>query len=228
MQAKREEKMDDDTTRLCRALLQLSQATEAIITKETPANEGVPEDGAAILRLLRWHGPKTIDAIANFVRLPIERTTETIGLMVESGFIRNASATDTAVVELAAEGVAVARRIAVAQRNRVQQAAERLSSQQRETAANLLEELVGGLVGESESFKILCSECWAFDARECIKGSPADDCALVCSDSANLDPNLQEGPEDCPVRGPALACRTAEFGKTIGVSGSSGPASNNM
>ena len=193
--------MQQDNTRIWRSLLQLAQATYAVLEREVPESEGLPANGLAVLRLLRWHGEKTLTAIAAFVGVTTATMDETIREMVSLGFVRRhsgSSGTDSAVFELAPQGVGVARRIVIAQRERIEGSIALLPDDQRETVATLLETLANELVADSTGFGITCAECWGFDARECVKANCAEHCAFLSAQRSDLDPDLGEGPDDCP------------------------------
>ncbi len=193
--------MQQDNTRIWRSLLQLAQATYAVLEREVPESEGLPTHGVAVLRLLRWHGEKTVSAIAAFVGVTNTTMDETLREMLRLGFIKHrseASDADSTVVELAPLGVDVARRIVNAQRRRVERSIACLTEDQQETAATLLETLAYDLVSDSPGFGITCSECWALDMRECVKPESGEHCSFRKAQRADLDPILDESPDDCP------------------------------
>lgn len=193
--------MEQDSARMWRATLQLAQAAYAVLEREVPEAEGLPTNGLAVLRLLRWHGGKTTRAIAAFVGVGATTMDETIREMIRLGFVRRmsgSSSTDSAVFELAPQGLHAARRILIAQRERIGRSIAALPEDQHETAAALLETLAYELVADSAGFGITCAECWAFDARECIRASVAEHCAFRRAQRADLDPDLGEAPDDCP------------------------------
>lgn len=193
--------MRQGNSRTWRSLLQLAQATYAVLEKEVPESEGLPANGLPVLRLLRWHGGKTLSAIAAFVGVTPPTMDETMGEMVRLGFARRHSgSSDTVsdVFELAPKGVDAARRIIAAQRARIERSVARLPADQHEIAATLLETLAYELTSDSAGFGITCAECWALDVRECIRPSCAEYCAFRRAQRADLDPDLSEGPDDCP------------------------------
>ncbi len=193
--------MQQDNRRIWRSLLQLAQATYAVLEREVPESEGLPTNGLAVLRLLRWHGGKTLRAIAAFVGVTTTTMDETMREMVRLRFVRRhsgSSSTDSAVFELAPQGVDAARRIVIAQRGRIERSIARLPDDQHETAATLLEAMAYELVADSAGFGITCAECWALEVRECMKAGTAEHCAFRKARRANLDPDLSEGPDDCP------------------------------
>lgn len=193
--------MEHDDTRIWRSLLQLSQATNAVLEREVAETEGLPTDGLAVLRLLRWHGGKTLSAIAAFVGVSTTTMNETMREMVTLGFARfhsGSSGEGRVIFELAPRGLDAARRIVIAQRERVERSIARLPDEQHEAAATLLETLAYELVADSPEFGITCAECWAFDARECVRASLEEHCAFRRARRADLDPDLGEGPDDCP------------------------------
>lgn len=193
--------MGQDNTRVWRSLLQLAQAAYAVLEREVPESEGLPTNGFAVLRFLRWHGEKTLGAIAAFVGVTTATMDETIREMIRLGFIRRhseSSSTGSAVFELAPLGLDATRRIVIAQRERIARSVAQLPEDQHESAATLLETMAYGLVADSTGFGITCAECWAFDARECVKTSIAEHCAFLRAQRADLDPDLGEGPNDCP------------------------------
>ncbi len=199
--------MQQEHTQVWRSLLQLAQATYAVLEREIPECEGLPTNGLAVLRLLRWHGEKTLPAIAAFVGVPAASMDETIGEMVRSGFIRRppeSSGATPDVFELAPQGVVVAKRIITSQRDRIEQAIARLPDDDHEAAATFLEALAYELAADSAGFGITCAECWALDVRECIKPASDEQCAFRRAQRADLDPDLGEGPDECPGR--TLAC----------------------
>lgn len=189
--------MQQNSTRVWRALLQLAQATHAVLEREVPERAGLPAGGLAVLQLLRWHGGKTLRAIAAHLDVTPSTIDELLREMVRLGFTRRhagSNGTDADVFELAPGGVAAARRIVAAQRERVGRSISHLPSDQREAAAALLETLAYELVTASPEFRITCAECWAFDAQECTKPS----CAFRKARRVDLNPDLGEGPDDCP------------------------------
>lgn len=193
--------MQQDHTRIRRSLMQLAQAAYAVLEREVPESEGLPTNGLAVLRLLRWHGEKTLRAIAAFVGVTAVTMDETIREMISLGFVRRhpgSSSTDAVVFELAPQGVNVARSVVATQRERIERSVARLPAEQRETAARLLDTLAYGLVADSAGFGITCAECWAHEARECAKTSSAEYCAFLRAQRADLNPDLSEGPDDCP------------------------------
>lgn len=193
--------MPQDTTQIWRSLLQLAQATYAVLEREVPEYEGLPTNGLAVLRLLRWHGGKTLEAISAFVGVTPTTMDETVREMVRLGFINRSSEsslTDSAVYALAPLGVDVARRIVIAQRKRIEKLIACLSDDQQAIAASFLETLAYELVADSAGFGITCAECWALDTRECIKTDAAESCAFRKAQRAQLDPDLSEGPNECP------------------------------
>lgn len=193
--------MQDETTRIWRLLLQLAQATEAVLEREIPRNNGLPTHGLPILRLLRWHGPKTATAISAFLEVSIAQAQEALDEMVGVGFIRQTTSNNDEecdTYELAPGGLHAASQTILAQRSHIQHTIEQLSSEYRMAAGDFLDSLVSGLVSDSESFGIDCAECWAFDVRECVKSGTARSCAFRKAHCANLDPDPDEGPDDCP------------------------------
>ncbi len=193
--------MQKQNTQVWRSLLQLAQATYAVLEREVPEEAGLPTNGLPVLRLLRWHGGKTRTAIAAFVGMTAATMDETIQEMLRLGFVRvHAGATNNQsdVFELAPRGVDVARRIASAQRERIERSITALSGDQYEAAATLLETMAYNLIADSTGFGITCAECWAFDAHECIKPTSAKHCAFRQAQMAELDPDIFEGPDDCP------------------------------
>ncbi len=193
--------MQQETTQIWRSLLQLAQATYAVLEREIPENEGLPTNGLAVLRLLRWHGEKTLTAIASFVGVSTATMAETVREMVRLEFVEQhpgSSGTKADVFELSPLGVDVTRRIVTTQRDRIERSIARLPKGQHEAAAALLETLAYELVADSAGFGITCAACWALDARECIKPSSAAHCAFRRAQRADLDPDLSEGPDDCP------------------------------
>lgn len=80
--------MQRNNTRIWRSLLVLAQATYAVQEREVPEGEGLPANGLAVLRLLRWHGGKTLRAIAAFVGVTTTTRDETIREMVRLRFVR--------------------------------------------------------------------------------------------------------------------------------------------
>jgi DNA-binding MarR family transcriptional regulator len=199
--------MQQDTTQAWRSLLQLAQATYAVLEREIPENEGLPANGLAVLRLLRWHGGKTLSAIAAFVGVTTATMDETMREMVRLGFVRRGpetSSEDSPVFELDALGVDVSRRVVVAQRKRIERSLARLPEGQQEAAAAILETLAFDLVADSPGFSITCAECWALDVRECVKSASAEHCAFRLAQRADLDPDLSDGPSDTPA--PCSGC----------------------
>lgn len=193
--------MPRDNTQVWRSLLQLAQATYAVLEREVPEREGLPANGLAVFRFLRWHGGKTLSAIAAFVGVTTTTMNETLNEMVRLGFVtchEGSSSTDSDIFELAPQGIETARRIVAAQKERIEQSISRLPEGQHELAARLLETLAYELVAESAGFGITCAECWAFDARECMKVASTEHCAFRRAQRANLDVDLSEGPSDCP------------------------------
>jgi len=194
--------MQQEKIQVWRSLLQLAQATYAVLEREIPDCEGLPTNGLAVLRFLRWHGGKTLSAIAIFVGVSTALMEETISEMVRMGFIRGAKESDgetQGVFELAPEGVAVAKRINASQRDRIEQAIARLPGGNLEEASALLAGLAYELVADSTGFGISCAECWALDTQECVKAGAEECCAFRKAQVAELDPDLSQGPDDCPV-----------------------------
>ncbi len=193
--------MQQDQTRIWRSLLQLSQATYAVLEREVPEAEGLPTNGFAVLRLLRWHGEKTLSAIAAFVGLGTSAMRETMYEMVNRGLVRGPvepNVLDSSVFELAPLGVESARRIFDIQRTRIQRCISRLPEGQLATVATLLETLAYELAADSTGFGITCAECWAMDAQACLQPGAGDHCAFRRAQRADFDPDLGEGPDDCP------------------------------
>lgn len=203
--------MRQDHTQIWRSLLQLAQATYAVLEREVPESEGLPTNGLPVVRFLRWHGEKTLSAIAAFVGVTTASMDGTLKVMLKMGFVRHAtepSSTDLSLFELAPNGVDAARRIVASQRSRIERAIARLPVDQHAKAAALLETLAYELVADSAGFGITCAECWALDARECVKTDSYDQCAFRKAQRADLDPDLSEGPDDCPN---ACSTRTPHF-----------------
>lgn len=90
------------------------------------------------------------------------------------------------------------RRIIAVQRDRIERLITRLPDDRQETVAMLLETLAFELVADSAGFGITCAECWALDVRECIGTGSEEHCAFRRAQRADLDPDLGEGPDDCP------------------------------
>lgn len=193
--------MQQDNAQIRRSLLQLAQATYAVLEREVPEREGLPNNGLAVLRLLRWHEGKTLAAIAAFVGVTTATMDETIREMVRLRFLKRpaeSSGENSTVFELAPLGVDTVRRIIAAQHERIERSIARLPKDQQDTVATLLETLAYELVADSAGFGITCAECWALDVRECISAGSGENCAFRKAQRADLDPDLSEGPEDCP------------------------------
>ncbi len=193
--------MHDNNTQIWRSLLQLAQATYAVLEREIPESEGLPTNGLAVMRLLRWHGTKTLGAIAAFVGVNTVMMDEVLREMVRLRFIRHeseSSSGDTEAFELAPLGIEVTRRIILAQRDRIERSVAQLDKDQQEIAATMLEKLAYELVADSAGFGITCAECWALDVRECTSANSSEHCAFRKAQRANLDFDLSEGPGDCP------------------------------
>lgn len=190
-----------DNVRIWRSLLQLGQATYAVLEREVPESEGVPAHGLAVLRLLRWHEGKTLSAIAAFVGVTVATMQETVDEMLRLGLVRHqleSKGMRSVVFELAPQGLDAANRIIAAQRNRIERSVARLPTDQHEMAATILESLSYELVADSAGFAITCAECWAFSARDCVKSSVSRSCAFLRAERSDLDPDLIEGMNDCP------------------------------
>lgn len=201
--------MQQYSTEVWRSLLQLGQAAHTVLEREVPESQGVPTNGLAVLRLLRWHGGKTSTAIAAFVGVTPAAMDVTMREMMRQHFVKRQSTmsnSQSVVFEIAPPGLDVARRIIAIQRDRIDRSLTRLSAEQYELAAQLLETLARDLVVDSVEFAIACAECWAFDARECVTAGREDYCAFRKAHRAVLDPDLSEGPEEC-----AGSCSAAGF-----------------
>lgn len=208
-----------DNSRIRRSLLQLAQATYAVLEREVPESEGLPTNGLPVLRLLRWHGGKTSRAIAAFVGVDATTMDETLRAMVQLGFIRHDSGSTSAglpVFELASHGVEAARRIIVAQRKRIETSFACLPEDQHETVATLLDTLAYELVGDSTGFGITCAECWALDVQECVKTGFDEPCAFRKAQRADLDPDLGQGPDDLPSSRSTRAAQYVDLGTDFG------------
>lgn len=193
--------MQQPNTRICRSMLQLAQATYTVLEREVPESEGLPGDGLAVLRLLRWLGGKTQRAIAAFVGVPSTMMDETLLEMVRLGLIKQHSgsnSTDSIVFKLAPGGVASMRRIIAAQRKSIERSIAHLSEDQHETIVMLLETMAYELVSNSAGFGITCAECCALDVHECIRMDSNDFCAFRRAQRADFDPDLSEDSDDVP------------------------------
>ena len=192
---------DLQTAHIRRPLLQLAQATYAVFEREIPELEGLPPNGFAIIRLLRWHGPKTLKAIAIFLGVPIELASIAVNQMLGGDFVRPSDSTDDGsepAVELAPQGLETASRIIQAQHERVQRATDCISPEHRALAGRIMEQIAYSLTVDSTGFGIVCAECWAQDVRECLQPESEQRCAFRRAERAQLDPNLSEGVDDAP------------------------------
>ena len=181
-----------------RALLQLGQATYSVLEREIPEVEGLPLHGLPVLRLLRWHGPKTVPAITAYLGLSAEAADDAIGALLAGGYVRHGEAEGLAVIELDAAGVQTARRIVDAQQARIGQAIHRVPPEHRELLAALLEQLAFGLVSDCAGIAMTCASCWAFDTRECVKHDANVNCAFCQARYTSLDVDLSETATDAP------------------------------
>lgn len=102
-------------------------------------SEGLLTNGLTVLRLLRWHGPKTINAIADFLGVSWENANHTVAAMLAHGAVTQSALSEDeqrATIELAPAGVLVLRKIIVAQRKRVETALERVPHDRRPLATD--------------------------------------------------------------------------------------------
>lgn len=187
--------------RMRQALLQLAHATYSILEREIPESEGLPTEGLAVLRLLRWQGPKTLKAITIFLGVPEDRAREVVNEMVACGAFREreeSSASANPTIELAAMGIQIGRTIVDRQRKRAHQALEQLPLEQREAAAGMLEALAFGLVADRTDSGMTCAVCWAYEPSTCAQSPSDSHCAFRKAQRALPDPDLGEGEDEPP------------------------------
>ncbi len=192
---------EHQTAHIRRSLLQLAQVTHAVLEREIPELESLPPNGFATIRLLRWHGPKTLRAIASFLDAPIELAATAVNQLLGGGFVRSSDGSDDGsepAIELAPAGLQTAQRIIQEQHERLRRATDRIAPEHRALAAQIMEQIAYGLTVDSAGFGIVCAECWAMDVRECVQSQSAQRCAFRRAERAELDPDLSEGVDDAP------------------------------
>lgn len=184
-----------------RALLQLAQATYTAFEREIPEAEGVPAHGLALLRLLRWHGPKTMSAIAAYLNLPADGVVALIDEMHGAGFVRvqdTSEAGGDLVYELDSRGAQVSRQIIITQRSRIEELMRGVSEDELGALVRTLEKVAFGLVSECRGGGMTCAACWAFDTRECLSRGVQEACMFHQAGYTQLDPSSEERADEAP------------------------------
>lgn len=207
--------MQQDNTRIWRSLLQLDQSLYAVQEREVPESEALPAHGLAVVRLLRWHGKKTLSALAANTGVTSSTMEDTIHELLRLGFIRYRSesdGTDATWVELAPHGVDVTRRIVIEQRRRIERSSAYLPEDQQITAATLLGTLAYDLISDSPGFGVTCSEYWTLDRMECAKPDSVEYGLFRKAQEADLDFILDNGPVDGPSHGSTRTSRCVSLG----------------
>lgn len=181
--------------------MQLVQIAQHLLEQEIPASEGLPPEAMRILRLLRWQGAMSRQDIAAALTAPPADVYETYDhlledrvfeALLERELIRVCAGCDDSPagrVELGGEGVAAARRVIDSQREAIRHAWLMIPEENRVHLAEGMELLAANLATASQSFSIPCSDCWAYDQRECIRKENAHRCPFRLADRAQLDPD---------------------------------------
>lgn len=193
--------MSIENHRLWRALLQLGQITEAVFEREIPQQEGLSQNDLTTLRLLRWHGPKTLDVIAQFLMVTHFESTIITDDLIQQGYIKqleDASDSNKFIVGLTPSGPPIVKKIVEQQQQFVVNALKHLEPELRVKVLDILENLTQGLVAESQEFGISCASCWAHEPGECLLPKASEHCAFLQLHRADLDPDPSEDVDDCP------------------------------
>lgn len=200
--------MGEPTTVLIwRALLQLSQGVRNVLESQIPARFRIPAEALGVLRLLRWHGPKTTLAIATFSGTSVELSADLLRRLHEARLIRetqtefNVSRTDALAWMIAPDGIAALRKVAEAQREHVESVIQRALPAAVTPAqlAELVERLAFEMVASSTGAARQCVTCAAFDPGECLRPGAADEhCALRQAGFMQFDPLLPLNPNYVP------------------------------
>ncbi len=174
-----------------RAVMEFAQAAGAVLEREIPASLGLPPPGMMILRLLRWDGPQSREALAKFLGVSPERLSETLENMLEEEWIRPVDQHADRVsdaLELAPAGICLAQRIVTRQRKSVERGLNSMDEESRSDLGKGLVKLSCGLLSQSRAFDIVCGQCWAYDQRECIQPGAEEHCPFRTVGRAQLDP----------------------------------------
>ncbi len=193
--------MSIENHRLWRALLQLGQITEAVFELEIPQQEGLSQNDLTTLRLLRWHGPKTLNVIAQFLMVTHIESTLITEELIQKGYIKQLevpSGSNKFIVGLTPSGPPIVKKIVEQQQQFVVNALKHLEPELRVKVLDILENLTQGLVAESQEFGISCASCWAHEPSECLLPKTSEHCAFLQLHRADLDPDPSEGVDDCP------------------------------
>jgi DNA-binding MarR family transcriptional regulator len=190
----------DNTVRSWRSLLELGQAVQNVFEEEIPPQLGLPRFGLGVLRLLRWHGPKTRRVIGEFLGLSDALAAELVEQLIALDAVRLQAPADppsAGVYEITPQGAELVRQVVDAQRQRAATVCGHLSAREREILLKSIEELTVALLRTSASVQS-CAACWALDTRQCLREDAHRHCAVRIAGRALPAPDLREGPDHCP------------------------------
>lgn len=193
--------MSVENHRIWRALLQLGQITEAVFEREIPNQEGLSHHGLTTLRLLRWHGPKTLDVIAQFLNITVDEANNITDDLIKQEYaipLDDVSGRNKFILGLTPSGPQVVKNIVDHQQQYVVNALKHLEPELRVKVVEILEDLTYGLVAGSREFGISCASCWAHEPGECSSPAASDNCAFLNLHRSDLDPDPTEDVDDCP------------------------------
>jgi DNA-binding MarR family transcriptional regulator len=194
-----------------RSLLQLAQVVSQTLEEDVPGFAGVPPGGQDVLRLLRWHGPKTITAIADSLGIAWRDAEHLMKRLAAAALVRASGGDGASRYDLSDEGLRAVRRIIVVQRERVESVLNTVEPDHREIVATVLVQLASGLIQRSPGFETVCASCWAHDPRECVKPDAEEFCAYRVARRGEHAPGSREGTTE-GTAAPASAARSSAGG----------------
>lgn len=193
--------MSVENHRIWRALLQLGQITETVFEREIPNQEGLTQNSLTTLRLLRWHGPKTLEVIAQFLNISVDEAHNISDDLIKHDYveqIEDNSSSNKFIVGLTSRGPQVVKKIVEQQQQYVVNALKHVEPELRIKVVEVLEDLTHGLVSDSKGFGISCASCWAHEPGECSLPAASENCAFLNLHRSDLDPDPTEDVDDCP------------------------------